>query len=417
MVLPRRRPAASSPSTGGGTDTDWWVRSVVGWHVAFAVVLAIGGVVVLVGPTTRPLLAGVMLVAVAVGYAVNGAGGTVRRSGHARPYLLVLVVCLGVAFSAEPGLDFLLFLAFPQTWLLTDGWREGTAWTVALATSATVGLAVAQGPGSGAGVAASLGVSVAFSCALGIWITKVIDQSRERAGLIAELESARAALAVAHHEAGVAAERARLARDIHDTLAQGFTSIVLLAQAAASTADERTRPRIEQIEESAREGLADSRTLVAALTPVALSDAGLAEALHRLADRVSRESGVVIAVDVREGALVGLTRSQEVVLLRAAQEALSNVRRHAAARSARVRLDRGPDGVQLEVVDDGVGLPADPEAAGGFGLTGMRRRAEEAGGHLDLTAAAGGGTRVRLAVPGPAPWPGPPPTAGGDPAP
>jgi len=313
----------------------------------------------------------------------------------------VLVVGLGVAFALEPELNFLLFLAFPQMWLLTDGRREGTAWTVALAASATAGLAHGHGPGSGPGVAASLAVGVAFSCVLGIWISKVIDQSRERAGLIAELESARAALAAAHHEAGVAAERARLARDIHDTLAQGFTSIVLLSQAAAGSADEGTRRRIAQIEESAREGLAESRTLVAALTPVALSDAGLAEALHRLAARVARESGVAIAVDVQEGALAGLRRGEEVVLLRAAQEALSNVRRHAGARSARVRLDRGPDGVQLEVVDDGVGLPADPEAAGGFGLAGMRRRAEEAGGHLDLTGVPGGGTRVRVAVPGP----------------
>lgn len=395
MVLLRRRPAPAP-----GSDPDWWVRSIVGWHAAAAAMLGIAGAVVLLGSGRAPWVAGGMLAAIAVGYALNGARGA-TRGGRSRPYLLVLTVCLGVAFSVDPALDFVLFLAFPQMWLLTDDWREGAVWTVALATSATLGLAAGRGPGAGPEVAVSLGVSVAFSCLLGIWISKVIDQSRERAGLITELEAARAQLAAAHHDAGVAAERARLARDIHDTLAQGFTSIVLLSQAAATTADERTRPRIAQIEESAREGLAESRTLVAALTPVALSDAGLAEALHRLAARVSRESGVAISVDVDEASLTGLTRSEEVVLLRAAQEALSNVRRHAAARSALVRLDRGPDGVQLEVVDDGVGLPADPGAGGGYGLTGMRLRAEEAGGRLDLTGAPGGGTRLRVALPGP----------------
>ncbi|WP_432482364.1 sensor histidine kinase [Kineococcus esterisolvens] len=388
----------SAPADAGS----WWVRAIAGWHVAFAVVLVPAALLLVVAPGPRWPPAAAALVVLGGAYALSGAPGAHRRDGHARPYLLVLVLGLGTCLAADPRLSFLLFVAFPQVWLLTDGRREAVAWTLALGGSATVGLVVGSGAGAAPQIAASLAVSVAFSCAMGLWISAVIEQSRERAELIAQLESARAQLAAAHHAAGVAQERERLARDIHDTLAQGFTSVVLLAQgAAAGTGEDVTRDRLRCIEEAAREGLAQSRTLVAAMTPVELSGGGLEAALHRLAERVSRESGVQVVVESAE-VPTGLPRTQEVVLLRAAQEALSNVRRHAAARTARVRLSAAAGGVALEVADDGVGVAADAEGSGrGFGLAGMRRRVEEAGGRLQLSAPPGGGTLLRVAVPGP----------------
>ncbi|WP_432547299.1 sensor histidine kinase [Kineococcus sp. SYSU DK004] len=397
----------SAPAPARADGPSWWVRAVVGWHVAAAVMLGIAVVVLVAVPGERWPLAAAAVAAVALAYVLRGARSATER-GTGRPYLVVLVLGLGAAFAGQPELSFLLFLGFPQVWLLSETTREGVAWTVALAASATVGLVAGYGSLARApGVATSLGVSVLFSCALGVWISKIIDQSQERAELIAQLEAARAQLAEAHHAAGVSEERARLARDIHDTLAQGFTSVLLLARSADAVADDpaAVRERLGQVEEAAREGLAEARTLVAAMSPVALNDGGLEQALRRLADRVSRESGVRVdvQVDVQVGArdgLGGLGRPGEVVLLRAAQEALGNVRRHARATRARVRLCAGADGVVLEVVDDGVGIGPDAEAAGrGYGLAGTRRRVEEAGGRFDVGGVPGGGTVLRVRVP------------------
>ncbi|WP_369069298.1 sensor histidine kinase [Kineococcus terrestris] len=407
----------SAPAAGvrdaRADGASWWVRSIVGWHVAAAVMLGIAVVVLVVVPGERRALAAAAVAAVALAYVLRGARSATER-GTGRPYLVVLVLGLGAAFAGQPELSFLLFLGFPQVWLLSETTREGVAWTLALAVSASAGLVAGYGSLARApGVATSLGVSVLFSCALGVWISKIIDQSQERAELIAQLEAARAQLAEAHHAAGVAEERARLARDIHDTLAQGFTSVLLLARSAGAVADDpaAVRERLGQVEDAAREGLAEARTLVAAMTPVALSDGGLEQALRRLAERVSRESGVAVdvqvEVDARDGGaqgglggLGGLGRPGEVVLLRAAQEALGNVRRHARATRARVRLCAGADGVVLEVVDDGVGLPPGAEEGGrGYGLAGTRRRVEEAGGRFDVGGAPGGGTVLRVRVP------------------
>ena len=125
---------------------------------------------------------------------------------------------------------------------------------------------------------------------------------RQRAALIRELESTRAELAELHHAAGqVRAERERLAREVHDTLAQGYTSIVVLAQTAAAPAARRpvaAAERVAVIEEVARENLAEARAMVAAFAPVALDSATLVEALRRLSERFGRETGLATRVDV-----------------------------------------------------------------------------------------------------------------------
>src|SRR5690606_25870001 len=135
---------------------------------------------------------------------------------------------------------------------------------------------------------------------------------------------------------GMVAERERLAREGHDTLAQGYTSIVVLAQTAAAALPGdpgAVADRLAGIEEVARENLAEARAMVAAFAPVALDSVTLVEALQRLAERFGRETGTVTRVDTTAlgGALPALSRAEEIVLLRGAQEALANVRRHASA--------------------------------------------------------------------------------------
>jgi signal transduction histidine kinase len=241
---------------------------------------------------------------------------------------------------------------------------------------------------------------------MGVWITKVLEQSRHRATLIRELEASRAEVAELHHAQGMAAERERLAREVHDTLAQGYTSIVVLAQTAAAALPgdpPSAAERLALIEEVARENLAEARAMVAAFAPVALDSATLVEALQRLVDRFGRETGLATRLDTAalgDGG-VELSRGEEVVLLRGAQEALANVRRHASATAVVLRVGRVDVGeaaqVSVHVEDDGVGF--DPSSAPGVGLAGLRDRAEEVGGTVDVVSAPGEGTRVTVRVP------------------
>ncbi|GAB3455692.1 sensor histidine kinase [Kineococcus endophyticus] len=415
VPTPRERWSTAGPQSAGS----WWVRSVPGWHGAFGLFVAIAGVVLLASHDPDRTLAALAVGAVALAYVLLAVPGARRRDWRARAYLAVAVVGLCGAYAADPQLSFLLFIAFPQTWFLTDTRREGVVWTVATAAAGLVGMSAGYGPSAATmDIAVSMLVSVGFTCVLGVWISFVVEQSAERAQLIAELEDTRAELAAAHHDAGVAAERSRMAADIHDTLAQGFTGIVLLAQSAAAVArEEPTRRALGLIEGAARSGLAEARTLVAAMSPVGLEDAStLGEALRRLAERVSRESGVRVEVVVSGRDPVTLPRAQQVVLLRAAQEALANVRKHAGAGRAQVVLSSEDGTASLEVRDDGVGLAAADLTGGtGFGLAGMRRRVEEAGGVLEVAGEPGVGTRVRIALPTtPAPVPAPVDLVGGD---
>ncbi len=239
-----------------------------------------------------------------------------------------------------------------------------------------------------------------FAVLLGLWVTQVSEQSEERAQLLDQLEAAQAELAGIHHAAGVTAERERMAREIHDTLAQGFTSIVMLSQAVRADLDrgrlDGARERLDLVERTARDNLAEARALVSAFAPVGLSESGLADALERLAERFGQETGLVVDVAWPHSATI--SRDREVILLRAAQEALTNVRRHAQASKVELALTVAPDGgVRLEVADDGRGI--EPGAAEGFGLRGMRDRVTSGGGELAVSGGERRGTRVLVTLP------------------
>jgi signal transduction histidine kinase len=205
---------------------------------------------------------------------------------------------------------------------------------------------------------------------------------------------------------GVIGERKRLAREIHDTLIQGFASIVVNLEAAEGSLGEFPEPYARHLDEAratAREGLSEARRIVWALGPGALDGAPLPEALSRLAGRWSKASGVSADVAVT-GEAVPLPTETEVTLLRVAQEALNNVGKHARATRTVLTLSYMGDRVTLDVVDDGVGFePAGdvPEAGpdGGFGLRAMRERVEGAGGTLLVESEPGGGTTLAAGLP------------------
>ncbi len=412
----RQAAAAVVPPPGddlGGEplSASGWRTTVTGMHVISGLMWVLAVATALtsdeVAADDRGLLLGVLTV-LAVSYALAG-GPAIAGGGPARAlvYLVVLVAAFGFLGWLAPSLLFLLFLAYPQVWFVVQGTLVGIVWTVLLAVASALGPVTAGTDGRAAGEALQeSAIGLVFSLALGMWISRVLQQSAERADLIESLERTRSELATAERERGVMEERERLAREVHDTLAQGYTSIVVLAQSAAAQveADPATaRERLRLIEEVARDNLAEARAVVAAFRPVALDGSTLVEALERLAERFARETGLAMRVDTAAlGEGVALRRDEEVVLLRGAQEALANVRRHAGASAVVVRVTRvGGDGagqVSVHVEDDGVGF--DPAAVSGAGLEGLRGRVEQVGGEVDVASAPGEGTRVTVRVPG-----------------
>jgi len=241
---------------------------------------------------------------------------------------------------------------------------------------------------------------------LGSWIDRVITQSRERARLIERLRSSQAEVARLSHAAGAAAERERLTTEIHDTLAQGFLTILTLLQAAERRMppDDPLRAAVEPAIRTARDNLAEARALIAARPPVALDAAPVAEALRRLTATFGEETGVEATYGI-DGEPRPLSPAADVVLLRAAQEALANVRRHARARTVAVRLAFDETAARLTVADDGVGFDpgnaARPDLGTGehFGLLGLHRRAGTLGGTVTVRSAPGEGTTLTVELP------------------
>ncbi|MDF0514022.1 sensor histidine kinase [Agromyces sp. H3Y2-19a] len=323
---------------------------------------------------------------------------------------IVLSAVVGVGVAFDPGASILQAFAYPFLWVTAPSTRRAIVANVGLAIALLVGYVVHFGWGGVVAGVAVAGLSLGFSLALGLWITHIAAIGEERARLLVELQSAQGQLAALHRDAGVSDERARLAREIHDTIAQSLTGLVMVAQRAgnrldgsddASQGTAAARADIELIEQMAREALTEARGLVATLAPVS-ADGGLTAALGRLGAAFERETGVRVAVDADAS---GLDRELEVVLLRSAQEGLANVRKHAgASRVAITVADRGAHEVVLTVCDDGAGpSPAAPgvssPAPAGFGLAGLRDRAALVGGTLEFGPANGGGSLLRVTVP------------------
>ncbi len=225
-------------------------------------------------------------------------------------------------------------------------------------------------------------------------------ENEEQADLIQQLTEAQADLAASERSKGILEERARVASEIHDTLAQGFTSIVLLSRAAQRSGN--TAETLSSIEQTAQENLEAARRLVEAITPPELDTGSLPDALdrHRNACLPPEIKSTLRVV----GSPRQLTGSVEVTLLRAAQEALLNVRNHSEATNVDITLSYLDGLVALDVRDDGVGFEqgsvADRGAlTGGQGLQVLERRAQSLSGVFEVEALEGGGSVVSVQLP------------------
>ncbi|MEU3987149.1 sensor histidine kinase [Streptomyces platensis] len=260
-------------------------------------------------------------------------------------------------------------------------------------------------------------LGIALSVLLGLWIKRVVRQNKEHAELIEELRQNREQVARLSHQAGISAERERLAREIHDTLAQSLTSIISLVEAADAEVEGApavARKHLALVGRMAKESLAEARSFVADRTPASLRESSLAQALRRQADGLAAQTGLLARFAV-EGDERPLPMAVNVVLLRAAQEAGTNVRKHADARAVDLVLRYGDSHVGLHVTDDGLGFdaaeaergaaegaqdgPGGGDGDSGFGLRGMAARLAEIGGAMSVVSAPGAGTVVEVTVP------------------
>lgn len=216
----------------------------------------------------------------------------------------------------------------------------------------------------------------------------------------------RARLFARSAEIGAIEERTRLARELHDTLAQGLAGVALQLESAealmeAGSEAPRVRRALRQALELTRNNLEEARNAVLDLRAVPLQGRNLPEALLLLTEQASRDSGRSVQLVVAGSR--PLAPRVETGLYRIAQEALGNALRHAGARHILLRLELHPESVLLRVEDDGRGFEPAQLPAGRYGLVGLSERARLLGGALRLESAPGSGTRLEVRIGGPRP--------------
>lgn len=297
------------------------------------------------------------------------------------------------------------WLAFPLFFLhLHLLKRTHAIVAVALITAAVIAVQLYH-DGSAAAVLGPV-LGAAFAVVIAVGYTALYRESEQRRQLIDDLRNTRQELAESQRRWGTLEERERISREIHDTLAQGLSSIVLWLRSAESAlpdSPEAAAHRVAQARESAVENLAEARQMVRDLRPPALAADNLPGALQRLAHRTEAETGIACEARV-DGEPVTLPADYEVALLRAAQASLANVRVHAHASSVVISLSYLGSAVALDIVDDGVGFEARetiesrPDGTG-VGLLALRQRIEDLGGEFTVESRPGAGTAVAVNVP------------------
>lgn len=339
------------------------------------------------------------IIALAIILLASYIGGAFLTRSHVssatRILWLSLVSLEGLALVLlTPDGAFLVFpLFFLQLHLLRARWAVPA---IAASTTVTIAaLAVHSGWNVGGVIGPVIGATVAV--VIGLGYRALYRETQQRQQLIDELIAAREQLAAREHEAGVLDERSRLAREIHDTVAQGLSSIQLLLHAAERggvSGDALEQVRLAR--ETAATSLDETRRFIRELTPRALDGHSLVDAVTRLANSSSQD-GLAVKFHL-SGTPRALAMPLETTLLRIAQASLSNVSSHAAARNADLTLTYIDDWVSLDIVDDGKGF--DPKAVdrpGSFGLIALRERVEKLGGTLSVESRPGAGAAIAVA--------------------
>ena len=381
----------------------------IGRHLMALVLTAIG-VMLALGDGAAPPAAIVSGVAILAWHIAGTVLSSQTRSHGLAAWWLIGFAAIWIAAVAVSA-DF-IWLAF-LLWLLAGhllplGW--GLAFSGSVLAVVIVAPILHHGTTSYANVFGPL-IGGVFAFGISRGYLRLLRDAAERERLVAsltrtqeEMAELQDELALAQRHSGAIAERTRISRDIHDTVAQALSSIRLLAHAGAGrTGDAEAARTLAQVEGLAGGSLADVRRIVAALAPAELEDGALAAALQRLLDRARDEAGLATELHV-DDTLPILPTEIEVALLRTAQSALANVRLHSGATRVVMSLIDAEDAVRLDIIDDGAGFDL-PEwertagAASSYGLRFMRARLRELGGGLDIETAPEEGTAISVHLP------------------
>lgn len=317
--------------------------------------------------------------------------------------IALTVVWIADILVASAGIYLLFVLFFLYLRVLGMVWGSIS---VIFGTAVSVGIQIPQGLTFG-GVMGPV-VSALVTVAIFYAFTRLHEINTERTALIRELMETREQLAETERAAGVAGERQRIAHEIHDTLAQGLSSIQMLLHAANRDLDgdinvDKAHERIGLARQTAADNLQEARAMIAALQPAALSQTSLVGALDRMAQGFAAAADLNIEVEA-DGEVTQLPMKLEAVLLRIAQGAVGNVAKHAQATRARITVSYSDDAVRVDIVDNGVGfdvkaVESRPAGLGHIGLAAMKRRAEEVSGEVVIESSPGNGTAVSVSVP------------------
>lgn len=401
----------------------WWHVLIVGTALANALV---AGFVAVSAATraerTEGLVATGALLLIPVVWLAFG----VKSIGEPRRgTVLIALVTLLVAVSMVlvPWTGFVQTLVYPLVWLVCVSARRSILVSIAIAVGIGVVSALYNGVDEIPDILPGQLFSVAATCGIGLSISYAWRVADERRAVLEQLTASQEQVQELSRLSGASVERERISRDLHDTLAQTLAGLAMLADRSANdisrlrsdeaAAGEEAQAALRAQEERAdliaslaRDALAEARVLIAENAPVRSTDsadagdsaeATFSDALRRLVERFRRETGVLAEARI-DVAPAALDRESEVVLLRCAQESLSNARRHSGASNVRLSVETKDGDVVLQVADDGRGFELTAEPAG-YGLASLHDRANAISGSVDISSSPGSGTIVTVTIP------------------
>jgi signal transduction histidine kinase len=380
------------------------------WHVISLIVLVWAVLLMLttddLGRSERFLLMA-LYAALALWYSVQIVVPVTRFRRNLHLSVAYFVVLLGIwaaLVRVSPANLMLIAMLAPSIYL-----RLPISWAIiASAVMGILSVVMRFQPGQAFGAEIILsGLLVGLGMIpMGLYIDSIIRQSSERRRLIEELSAAKESLAQVERQAGAMGERQRLSHEIHDRLAQGYTSIVMqleTADALFDTDPASARRSLLEARDAARSSLEETRSLIWALRPdlekpLPLAQRALPDAVKRLSTVWGEANHLPVETRVT-GEEVEIPTQLEAMLLRAVREALNNVARHSGASEVSITLSYMDDVIALDVQDNGQGVQPNGSPGGGFGLQSLRQSVEQAGGELILESAAGEGTTLGIVLP------------------
>jgi signal transduction histidine kinase len=378
-----------------------WVRALAWWHVLFYISLGTSTVIALTYASSLEqaiyTLLLTMLLVVWYGFSV---WHLYEERDVRTLYFLVYFIVGWMVWFALTHISlvymFILFGLFPHVFMILPlRWASIGA---ALLMSLVVLRQAAISDNSLNTFLLTMSLMTIGGIVIGRFVEAIISESIKRQQLITTLESTRRELADAERQAGVLQERQRLAGEIHDTLAQGLTSIVMHLEAAEGALNDTftVQQHIDEARTIARSSLTEARRVMWGLRPEMLEKQPFEQAIQQAVGDWSASNKITAETSVI-GARTPLSSDKEIVLLRVVQEALNNVAKHARAQHINVTLSYMPNAAVIDIHDNGGGFDVSQKSANGhngFGLLNMRQRLEQVNGTLTIESGDEGTTLV-----------------------